>query len=115
MSEVATAPLDSVFGILTNKWGIYVHNPTVTRENCAVQHWKVSYNKNRIDPICENVVVQLNVGLCKWTFKIFIQEKSCSAHFRFQILDKLIDKHYIENPHLYKSDVSSPPDFKRVT
>jgi hypothetical protein len=64
MSEVATAPLDSVFGILTNKWGIYVHNPTVTRENCAVQHWKVSYNKNRIDPICENVVVQLNLSDC---------------------------------------------------
>jgi hypothetical protein len=35
----------------------YLHNLTDISENCVVRHLKVSYNKNRIDPICENCVV----------------------------------------------------------
>jgi hypothetical protein len=47
-------------------WGIYLHNPTDISENCVVQQLKVSYDKNRIDPICEELCrMTQSVGLCK--------------------------------------------------
>jgi hypothetical protein len=36
---------------------VFLHNPTYISENCVVSHLKVLYDKNRIDPICENCVV----------------------------------------------------------
>jgi hypothetical protein len=40
----------------------YLHNLTNISENSVGQHLKVSYNNNRIDPICESCVVQHNVS-----------------------------------------------------
>jgi hypothetical protein len=48
----------------TNGVHIYIHNPKDISENCVVQHLKLSYNKNRIDPICENCGVQHNLMDC---------------------------------------------------
>jgi hypothetical protein len=44
--------------------GGYLHKSTDTSENCVVRHLKVSCNKNRIDPICENCVVWHNLSVC---------------------------------------------------
>jgi hypothetical protein len=42
----------------------YLHNPTDSSKNRILQHLKVSYDKNRIDPICENCVVRHNLSDC---------------------------------------------------
>jgi hypothetical protein len=42
----------------------YLHKPTDISENYIVQHLKMSYGKNRIDPICENCVVRHNLSDC---------------------------------------------------
>jgi hypothetical protein len=41
-----------------------LHTPTDIREDCVVRHLKVSYDKNRIDPACENCVVRHNLLDC---------------------------------------------------
>jgi hypothetical protein len=73
----------------------HLHNPTDISENCVVQHLKVSYDKNRIDPICEYCVyvrriVQIDLNLelreknfwSKWTsntFSCYFSVSTCLA------------------------------------
>jgi hypothetical protein len=42
----------------------HLHNLTDISDNCVVQHLKVLYDKNRIDPICENCVVRHSLLDC---------------------------------------------------
>jgi hypothetical protein len=53
-SDLATPVNRRVYGVFTqyNRFS----------ENCFVQHLKVSYDKNRIDPIGENCVVRHNLS-----------------------------------------------------
>jgi hypothetical protein len=44
--------------------GGILHNPTDISENCVIWNLKVSYNKNRIDPIRENWIVSYDT-ICR--------------------------------------------------
>jgi hypothetical protein len=62
-------------------WG-YLHYPTNISENCVVWHLKVTYDKNRIDPICENCVIWHNLSDCVNRLKFnFIPEWPECAKF----------------------------------
>jgi hypothetical protein len=42
----------------------YLHNPTDISENSVIFYLKVPYNKNWINPICENCVILHNLSDC---------------------------------------------------
>jgi hypothetical protein len=42
----------------------YLHNQIDISENCVKRHQKELYEKNKIDPICENCVMQRNLLDC---------------------------------------------------